>query len=146
MKFGRAIRGLLAVGGLLLVAALGGWGALAASAAGETVQDFTDWTSVSGTPAVANGTLHGTAVALSGTNVSLPPSSTLDGSSTVFNRSDFSPPLPTSDAIQFIGSSGNSYTLTFSTPVTDPVLDFGSIGSTLHFPAGTTITRLSGDA
>jgi len=116
------------------------------SASALTDQDFADWTSVSGSPAVASGTLpQGQTVSLSGTNVSTPPQSVVDGSATVFNRADFTPPLATSDAIHFISSTGNSYSLTFGTPVTDPVLHFGSIGSTLEFPSGTVITRLSGD-
>ena len=66
--------------------------------------------------------------------------------STVFNRPDFTPPLPMSDAIQFIGASGYQYTLAFGAPVKDPVLHLGSLASTLTFPPGTTITRVSGDA
>ncbi len=111
---------------------------------GQTAQDFTDWTSVGAN--VATGTLHGSTVTLSGTTVSPSPGSTLDGSSTFFNRADFTPPLATSDHIQFIGAGGNSYTLAFATPVTDPVLHLASIASTLHFAPGTVITRLSGDA
>lgn len=116
----------------------------APGASGQSAHVFTDWTSVSG--GVAEGTLSGRSVSLSGSDVSSPPASTLDGSSTVFNRPEFSPPLPASDAIQFIGSPGGSYTLRFGAPVTDPVLHLGSLASTLEFPAGTQITRLSGDS
>jgi hypothetical protein len=107
---------------------------------------FTDWTSVTGSPATATGTLHGVPISLSGSAVDTPPQSVVDGTSTVFNRPDFSPPLTASDAIHFRGAGGNSYTLDFGATVTDPVLHLGSLGSTLHFPAGTVISRLSGDA
>ena len=105
--------------------------------------EFTDWTAV--IDGVAHGTLHGSSVMLSGTNVTAPPSSVVDGSFTAFSRPDFTPPLPTTDAIHFIGSTGNSYTLQFGSPVTDPILHLGSLASTLHFPTGTQITEISGD-
>jgi hypothetical protein len=125
---------------------LGTLAAFATPASALTDQDFADWTSVSGNPAVASGTLpQGPTISLSGTTVSPPPQSVVDGTATVFNRADFTPPLANSDAIHFISSTGNSYSLDFGAPVTDPVLHFGSIGSTLDFPPGTAITRLSGD-
>ncbi len=116
----------------------------AAPAQAQSASDFADWTSVSGSPATASGTLHGSSISLSGSGV-LAGGSTTDGSATVFNRSDVTPPLTTSDAVNFNGATGNSYTLTFGSPVTDPVLHLGSLGSTLHFPGGTQITRVSGD-
>ncbi|HEX2084168.1 MAG TPA: hypothetical protein VHF89_00670 [Solirubrobacteraceae bacterium] len=106
--------------------------------------EFADWTSVSEN--VAHGTLHGSPLSLSGTKVDPPPGSVLDGTFPLFNRSHYTPPLPASDAIHFVGGFGNSYTLTFAAPVTDPVLHLASLGSTLHFPEGTRIAGLSGDA
>jgi hypothetical protein len=117
----------------------------AALADAQSASDFTDWTSVAGSPATATGTLHGSTVSLSGSNV-LPAGSTTDGTSAIFNRPEFTPPLTTSDTAGFSAVSGNSYTLTFTPAVTDPVLHLGSLGSTLHFPAGTPLTRVSGDA
>ena len=73
------------------------------------------------------------------------PGSTVDGSSTVFSSSLFAPPLPTSDAIEFNGYQGNSYTLQFGAPVTDPILHLYSLASTLAFPDGTQLTKLSGE-
>jgi hypothetical protein len=105
---------------------------------------FADWTSVSAN--VATGTLRGTSVLLSGTDISDPPGSVIDGSQTVFNRPEFTPSLPTSDAIHFVGKTGHAYTLQFGTQVTDPILHIGSLASTLHFPTDIQITRLSGDA
>src|SRR3954452_22610670 len=129
---------------VLATLALAGAALSAQSAYGQSAQDFTDWTAVAGN--VATGTLRGSAVTLSGTNVSPFPSSTLDGSSLVFGGPDFTPPLPASDAIQINGATGNAYTLQFATPVTDPVIHFASIASVIHFAPGTVITRLSGDA
>jgi hypothetical protein len=132
---------------VLLAAVLLVSGLLPAGGSAETASDFADWTSVTGSPATASGTLHGSAISLSGTNVlSGSGTSVTDATSTVFNRSDFTPALATSDAIGFRGDSGNSYTLTFASPVTDPIIHFASLAATLHFPSGTAITRLSGDA
>lgn len=110
-----------------------------------TAGDFTDWTAVSGSPAVATGTLHGQAVSLSGTHVFAPPVSVVDGHWTFFAGPDFSPSLASTDVIQ-VGASllTESYTLSFGAPVTDPELEIGSLGSRLEFPAGTVINRLSG--
>lgn len=135
-------RALGLVGATLL--AFAGLGVSIRDASSQSAQDFADWTSASGS--VASGTLHGSSISLSGTNVSSTPASVVDGSSTVFNRPEFTPPLPTSDAIHFIGSTGNSYMLQFGSAVSNPVLHLGSLASTLHFPTGTPITRLSGDA
>lgn len=120
-------------------------------ASSQSANDFADWTSVSDNlgslagGAVASGTLHGTPISLSGTQVYAGAgTSTTDGSSGVFNSPDFTPPLVRSDAINFNAADGNSYTLRFGTPVANPVLHLASLGSTLHFPAGTLIARLSG--
>jgi hypothetical protein len=124
----------------MTAAALCALGAGVASA--QTASDFTDWTSVSTS---ASGTLNGAGVTLTGTGIQ-PAGSKTDGTSTVFNRSDFTPALPTADVVGFNAASGNSYQLQFGGPTTNPVLDVGSLGSTLHFPGGTSITRVSGDA
>ena len=85
----------------------------------------------------ATGALRGSSITLSGSAVINVPGSTVDGSSTVFSSSLFAPPLPTSDAIEFNGYQGNSYTLQFGAPVTDPILHLYSLASTLAFPDGT---------
>ena len=129
------------IGAAVAVALLTARAADAVSAA-----SFADWTSASGSPAVATGSLPGgRTVTFSGTGV-LAATSDTAGTSTVFNRSDFTPSLPSSDAINFNAATGNSYTLSFTPAVVNPVLDFASLGSTLHFPSGTVITGVSGDA
>jgi hypothetical protein len=105
--------------------------------------EFADWLAVDAN--VATGTLKGASISLSGSNVVGPPGSTVDGSSTVFNRADFSPPLATGDAVGFYGDPGYSYVLTFGFPRRDPILHLGSLASTLAFPPGTSITRVSGE-
>jgi len=105
--------------------------------------DFTDWTSVSAN--VASGTLQGKSVSLSGSHVWDPPVSELGGVSNFFDDAAlFTPPLAHTDHIQVSGFESYSYTLSFGAPVTDPVLHIASLGSTLQFPAGTQITRVSG--
>ena len=137
----RAIVSSLSASLLLALAALVVSAPVASS---QSTHRFADWTSVTG--GVAGGTLSGSSVSLSGSDVNVPPASKVDGSSTVFNRPEFSPPLAASDAIHFIGSPGGTYLLQFGAPVTNPVLHLGSLASTLEFPAGTQITRLSGDS
>ena len=95
----------------------------------------------------ATGTLLGHEVTFSGTVVDDPPSSTVDGSSNLFSESMFTPPIALGDHLSFrISAPSSSYTLDFGSPTTDPIIDLGSDGSTLTFPAGTNITRVSGDA
>ena len=77
-------------------------------AAGQTAADFADWTQLTGSPRTAIGTLHGQAVSVEGTGVAQ--TGTLDGSSTIFNRPEFTPPLPTSDTVDFSAVSENTYT------------------------------------
>ena len=105
---------------------------------------FTDWTSAQGT--VATGTLLGHTITLSGWHVSDVPYSIVDGSSPLFAGPYFTPPLPRSDAVEFRAenAAAHSYTLSLGAPTTDPVLHLGSLGTTLEFPPGTSITRVSG--
>ena len=113
----------------------------AARAQAQAPSAFADWTTVGAN--VATGTLLGQSISLSGNHVD--PASPLDGSSTVFASAFFSPPLATSDAAVFYGSPGYTYTLAFGAPVQDPVLHVSSLASTLQFPAGTQITKVSGE-
>ena len=128
--------------GLILTATIVALSASPARAQGAL--EFADWTAVSAN--VATGTLLGHTITLSGAHVSDPPGSTLDGTSPLFAGPYFTPPLPRSDAIEFRASnaSASSYTLNLGAATTDPVLHLGSLGSTLQFPSGTSITRVSG--
>ena len=116
-----------------------------ATARGESPQEIADWTAVGAN--VATGTLLGQPISLSGTHVFDLPISRVDGSWPDFAGPDFTPPLTTTDVIQ-IGATtpAESYTLQFGSPVIDPVLYVGSLGSRLDFPAGTQITKISGDS
>ena len=102
-----------------------------------------DWTGV--TANVASGMLLGGSVSLAGAQVSDPPSSIVDGGSSLFSDPYFTPSVPSTDAIEIrAGAPGLSYTLEFGKPIHDPILDFGSLSSTLEFLSGTSITRISG--
>jgi hypothetical protein len=105
---------------------------------------FTDWTSAGGT--MATGTLLGHTVTLTGWHLSDVPYSVVDGSSPLFAGPYFTPPLPRSDAVELRAenAAAHSYTLQLGAPTTDPVLHLGSLGTTLEFPPGTSITRVSG--
>jgi hypothetical protein len=117
-----------------------------ATASADNGFAFTDWTSNAG--GVTGGTLLGRNVVLSGP-VRLPSDGTvLDDSYIGFGTPNFTPILADSDTGYLVaaGPPGDTYTLTFSSPVTDPVFDFASVGSILTFPAGSELTRISGDA
>jgi len=106
--------------------------------------EFAEWSAVSSN--TATGTLDGRPISLSGTHVSSPPASVVDGTATVFSGPSFSPPLATSDAIEIRGySPAYSYTLDLGGPTPNPVIHLASLGSTLDFPAGTEITKVSGE-
>ncbi len=105
---------------------------------------LTDWTAVGSN--TATGTLLGTSVSLAGTHVWNTPTSVLDGSWPYFAGPSFSPALSTSDQIQISGGLGFSYTIRFGAPMTNPILELGSLGSRIDFPTGTRVTRLSGQS
>ena len=134
-------RGLVALS-LALVAI--GFGSPASFAVGGF--EFTDWTATGGT--AATGTLLGGPVSLSGWQLSALPDSYLNGTLRIWSAPYFTPSLPAADAVEFRAEAGtpHTYTLSLGTARTNPVLDLGSLGSTLEFPAGTSITRLSGTA
>lgn len=132
--------------GLCVLAALGaGAGATAqAQAAANIATAATDWTAVSSN--TASGTLLGTSVSLSGSHVWNTPTSRVNESWPYFAGPAFSPALPNSDVIQISGAPGYSYTIRFGGPVSDPILELGSLGSRITFPSGTAVTRLSGES
>jgi hypothetical protein len=122
-----------------------GLAVLVAWPAGATAQEAADWTSAGGN--VANGTVAGVAVTLAGSHVWDPPQSELGGVSNFFaDPAFFTPALPRSDHIQVSGFTAYAYTLSFATPVTDPLLHIASLESALEFPPGTQIVRVSGSA
>lgn len=105
-------------------------------------QTFTDWTSAAGTQAA--GTLGNVSVTIASSDSDVFVSSVLDGSSTVFNDPLFTPALPMSDMLYIQGKQVPvTYTITFSQPVTNPVLHLASLASTLTF-SGINPVKLSG--
>jgi hypothetical protein len=99
------------------------------------------WTDVDAQ--AAHGRLHGADVTIEGP---LGTGSSTDGSFTLFGRPGFSPPLPSSDAVNLVSSPGSSFRIHFARPVRDPVLHFASLASELAFPRNTAISLVSGDA
>ena len=103
----------------------------------DAALQFTDWTTAN---AGTIGTLN---VSLTGTFVQ---GVVLNGTSTIFNSSNFTPSLPLSDWIEIQGRSpAASYVITFSQQVVDPVIHLSSLASTLTF-AGASPVKVSGQA
>ena len=96
-------RSTLCVAAVAAALSLGSLGLSAGGAAGDMPAglEFADWTTVDA--GVASGTLLGQPVSLSGSSVAATPTTVVDGTSTVFSSSSFSPPLATSDAVYFGG-------------------------------------------
>jgi uncharacterized protein YkwD len=133
---------------IVVLCALAALLASALSAArAQAATTATDWTAVSAN--TATGTLQGTSVSLSGTQVWNTPTSRVDGSWPYFAGAAFSPALPKSDVIQITGAAGASYNIRFGgAGVKDPILHLGSLGSRIEFldlPAGTPVTKLSSE-
>ncbi|MEA2248783.1 MAG: hypothetical protein QOH46_3312, partial [Solirubrobacteraceae bacterium] len=104
---------------------------------------FADWTAVE--TGKVSGTLLGSSISLTGANVDPNSQFNLDGLDSRFNHPEFTPSLSRSDAPDFFGSTGSTYTLSFGAPVKDPVIHLSSLSSTLQFEAGTSVSRVSGD-
>lgn len=103
-----------------------------------------DWTAASAN--TAGGTLLGTSVSLSGSDVSdTGHGSVLDGTAWYFAGPAFSPALPKSDAIHIGNAPGHSFTIRLGRPITDPILELGSLGSPIDFP-GIPVTKVSGES
>jgi len=132
-----ALAGLLASGGA----------AAGAQAQAPTGGVAADWLTASTTS--ATGKLLGSDVTLSESRVTTAEAgAVLDGRSTYFASSAFSPALPKSDMMQVFGPAAGSstvysYALSFRQPVTDPILHIGSLAAKLELP-GTTATKRSG--
>ncbi len=133
--------------GFAVVLVFAGIALVAHSASGAgTDPELADWTAVSAN--TATGALLGETITLTGTHVFDQPVSDIDSGWTAFGGPDFTPRPASTDEIQ-IGAttpSPETFTLSFGAAVSDPILLIGSLGSRLDFPAGTPITRLSGQA
>jgi hypothetical protein len=119
--------------------------AFAPAAAALDGYEFTDFTSVDNN--VATGTLVGQPISVSGTEISPTPfASNVAGTSPLLSDDYFTPPFPMSDVLHLVTSpsGGFTYTVQFAQPTQDPLIDFGSLGSEADFPAGISITRVSG--
>lgn len=106
---------------------------------------FVNW--MTADDSFALGQVHGRTVTLVGV---LGAGSVVDGTFPLFSSAAFSPALRASGAAYFLGGAvesedGNSFLIVFGGAVKDPILHFHSLGSTVTFPEGTVLQRLSGD-
>ena len=122
-------------------------------------QTFVDWIDVDTTLGTATGTLASAQVTISGPcGIPGPVSCGIyDAAGEVGGYTGFSDaalfatPVAQTDYVGFVGGFGNNaplnYDVSFSTPVTNPVILIENLASTLVFtlPAGATLSRLSGD-
>lgn len=105
-----------------------------------TPADFVSWRSAD--PNGAAGSLHGETVTLAG------PMGTaffLHDDYPNYSGPAFTPQLPATGMVEIQGGPGHTFIVTFQTPVADPVLLLGSLGSVLTFPPGTQVSKVSGD-
>jgi hypothetical protein len=108
----------------------------------DTVE-FVDWLSVD-TAGTATGTLLFADVTLTGGVIGR--FSVLDGSSNAFDTDAYTPRRANSDLVYIEGlPSAPRFTLTFSSPIRDPMLQLASFGSVMTFDPGTELTLISGD-
>lgn len=122
-------------------------------------QTFVDWIDVDTTLGTATGTLASAQVTISGPcGIPGPVSCGIyDAAGEVGGYTGFSDaalfatPVAQTDYVGFVGGFGNNaplnYDVSFSRPVTNPVILIENLASTLVFtlPAGATLSRLSGD-
>ena len=108
----------------------------------EPTLEFVRWEIPEQHGSIANGALRGFPVTLEG------PLGTafFRDNYPNFSSAAFTPQLASTGMIEIVGAPGHSFTLTFGAPLTDPIMELGSLGSVLTFPAGTAVTPLSGDA
>lgn len=112
------------------------------------VPQFVDWTSVDAVNRTASGTIASTPVTLSWTESGMVPTAWLNNQFPGFSSAVFTPALATSDALEIIGRAPSqsvpTYTISFATPVLNPILHIASNASVLEFRP-VLPQRLSGD-
>jgi hypothetical protein len=107
--------------------------------------EFVNW--MTADDAFALGRLHGRMVTFAGR---LGNGAVVDNSFVHFASPAFTPRLHQSDTAYVVAAPLDSvdshrFTFVFSAPIRNPVLQLHSLASTLTFPAGTALERLSGD-
>lgn len=63
-----------------------------------------------------------------------------------FGSTVFNPPLAATGMVEIASAAGHEFEVKFGVPLKDPVFYLGSLASTLAFPQGTQVTRVSGDS
>ncbi|WDV50799.1 hypothetical protein PV963_10720 [Streptomyces coeruleorubidus] len=111
---------------------------------GRTVE-FVDWTSRD-SERKATGKLGGRTVTVSGVTGTLG-AVDINGEHTEFGSALFTPQLPSSDSVELRSRRDDTeFKIDFGGKVQDAILHLGSLASIMTFEAGTTVTRISGDA
>jgi len=101
---------------------------------------FVKWTSIDVGSDSAQGVLGPVHVTLTGGDITFGNT----GGGTAFNYSLFCPPLSSSGFVEFVGTNPSySYTISFGSPIQDPILHIASLASVLTF-SGVTLTKLCG--
>ncbi|OEJ56711.1 hypothetical protein BGM19_00185 [Streptomyces agglomeratus] len=62
-----------------------------------------------------------------------------------FGSAAFNPPLTRTGMVEIASASGHEFEVRFGVSVKDPYFYLGSLGSTVTFPPGTRVSRVSGD-
>ncbi len=102
--------------------------------------EFVDWQQVTGDR--ATGAIFGGAVTLDGP---IGTGSSTDAMFREYDTESFEPRLIASDCVEIVGRAEHTFTLTFATPVQNPILMLASLGSLITFAPETAVTRVSGD-
>lgn len=107
-----------------------------------------DWMSIDTTARTASGLMDGTPVNLSWSANGSVPNTYFQGNAPWFNSIAFTPRFESTDGMEILARRAQqgvpSYTITFGSAVTNPVLHLGSLASTLVF-VGAVPKRVSGD-
>ena len=114
-----------------------------AAQAGAATPEFVDWTSINTTTDIAQGNIGAIDIILSGTPIQ---SGNVDGTSTIFSDSAFTPSLATSDDVELASYTiASLYTLSFSKSVSDPIFHIADLSTRVTFD-GAAVALVSGNS
>lgn len=120
---------------------------LLAGATAPAATVFTTWTSVDLPNDTATGSLGAVTITLAGTGANPVDLSFYEANSNRFTSGAFSVPVADVDALEFRGSlaPARQLTLSFSSPVLNPIVHLASVASVITFTGGvSSITRVPG--
>lgn len=107
-----------------------------------------DWLSIDSGSRTVTGTLDGMPVTLTWSPNGSVPATYFQGNAPWFNSVAFTPPFESTDGMEVVARRAEhgvpSYTITFGSPVTNPVVHLGSLASSFAF-VGAMPRKVSGD-